>query len=58
MHGLPAGEVHAGGPERVVRRRDQHLVAVVQKGVQTQLDQFADAVAGIDVIHGKVRDVL
>jgi hypothetical protein len=43
------------GPERVVRGRHQHLVTVVEHGLQRQGDQLADPVAEPDVVD--VHDV-
>ena len=54
---VPAGQRGAGGPQRIVGRGDQDLVAVVQQGGHAEVDQFADAVPGINVIYRYVRDV-
>ena len=49
----------AGGPERIVRCGDQHLVAVVQQRLQCHLDEFGGAIAEVDVVDvepGKAVD--
>ena len=58
VDGLAACEVDACGPKRVVGGRDQHLVAVVQKGVHRDGDELRDAVAGVDVVHLDVGNAL
>ena len=58
MHGGAAGQVDAGGPQRVVGAGHQHLVAVVEQGGQRQVDQLADAVAGVDVFDADIGQVL
>ena len=51
-------QIHAGGPQRIVRRRHQHLVAIIQQRGQRQVDELADAIAGEDIIDGDVRNIL
>ena len=58
MHGGTASQIHAGGPQRMVRRRHQHLVAIIQQRGQRQVDELADAIAGEDIIDGDVRNIL
>ena len=58
MHGGAAGERHGGGPERIVRRGDEHLVSVIKKPLHGKRDQFAHAVSGEDIIHADIRDAL
>ena len=58
VDGLAAGKRRAGGPQRVVRRGDQYLVAVVEQGLHAQVDELRDAVAGVDVLDPHVGDVL
>ena len=53
-----AGERDRRGPERVVGRRDQHLVAVVEQRVHAHRDQLGGAVAEIDVVDGHALDML
>ena len=49
---------YAPCPERIIRRRHQDLVSVVQKGKGQDTDQLADPVSYINVIYGHIRDVL
>ena len=46
------------GPERIVRRGDEHLVSVIKKPLHGKRDQFAHAVSGEDIIHADIRDAL
>ena len=57
VDGVAAGQGDAGGPQRVVRAGDEHLVAVVDERVHGELDELGDAVAGVDVLHVHVGDV-
>jgi hypothetical protein len=50
VHGMAAGQGHRAGPQRVVGRGHEHLVAVVDEGLQHQGDELADAVADEDVL--------
>ena len=45
-----AGEGDRAGPQRVVRRRHEDLVAVVDEGLEHHRDQLGDAVADVDVL--------
>jgi len=58
VHGRAAGERRAGGPQRVVRRGDQQLVALVQERVGGDGDQLAGAVAQPDVVERDALDAL
>ena len=58
MHGGTASQIHTGGPQRIVRRRHQHFVAVVQQCGQRQIDELADAIASKDIIDGDVWNIL
>ena len=58
MHGLSSGQIGTGRPQRIVRRGDQYLITVVQKRVQRHLDQFTGPVAGINIFHGHIRNLL
>ena len=49
---IAACQGSCGGPERIVRCRDQDLVAIVQKGLHTEIDQLADTIACVNVAHG------
>ncbi|CAG7022845.1 hypothetical protein PICSAR15_04119 [Mycobacterium avium subsp. paratuberculosis] len=50
VHGGAAGQRGRRRPQRVVRRRDQHLVAVVEQRLQRHRDQFGHAVAQVDIV--------
>ena len=59
VHRRAARQRGRRGPQRVVRRGDQHLVAVVQQRLQRHRDQLGDAVAEVDVVDvepGKALD--
>ena len=43
---------HRSRPQRVVRGRDQHLVAGVQQTLHGHGDQLGNAVAGVDILNG------
>ncbi|MND59908.1 hypothetical protein D3C80_511260 [compost metagenome] len=58
VHGLAAGEADRGGPERVVRRRDQHFVAVVEQRLHAHHDQLGHAVAEVDVLDADAFHLL
>ena len=58
VHGGAAGQVHAGRPQWIVRRGHQHLVAGVEQRGHRQVDQFGDAVAGVDVVDRHIRQSL
>ena len=58
MHGGAASQIHTGCPQRIVRRRHQHFVAVVQQCGQRQIDELADAIASKDIVDGDVRNIL
>ncbi|MCY1179110.1 hypothetical protein D9M73_194910 [compost metagenome] len=58
MHRVAAGQAHCGGPQRVVRGRNQHFVAVVEQGLHRHHDQLGDAVAQIDVFDADTFDLL
>ena len=53
---LAAVEHRRGGPERVIRARDQHLVANVEQAAQREVDELAHAVAHEHVVGAHVRD--
>ena len=50
----PPGQGHGPGPQRVVRRRDEDLVAVVDEGGEHHRDQLGDTVADVDVVDVRV----
>ena len=56
MHRLAAAEVDCRGPQRVVGRRDQHLVAVVYESLDRHHRQLGHAVADVDVIDVDAGD--
>ena len=47
----------AGRPQRIVRRRNQNLIPVIQKGGHTDIDQLTDAIARIDIFHGHIGNL-
>ena len=51
VHRAPAAEVHRAGPQRVVGRRDEDLVAGVEQRLQRHHDQLGHAVAEVHVIR-------
>jgi hypothetical protein len=53
-----AGEAHRRRPQRVVGRRHQHLVAVVEQRLHGHHDQLGDAVADVDVVDADAGDPL
>ena len=56
VHRRTAREARHRGPQRVVRRGDQHLVALVEKGLHRHRDELGDAVAEEDVLGVDVRE--
>ncbi|MNC40177.1 hypothetical protein D3C75_888700 [compost metagenome] len=58
VHGLAAGQAGGRGPQRVVGGRDQHLVAVVEQGLQDHDDQLGHAVAEVDVLDADAFHLL
>ena len=56
MDRLAAGDDHRRGPERVVRRREQHLVARLEQRLHRHEDQLGDAVAHEHVLGGDAGD--
>ena len=50
VHSFAAGQRGRRRPQRVVRRGDQHLVPVVEHGLQGELDEFADPVSEPDLV--------
>ena len=56
--GGAAGQGDGGGPEGIVRRRHQHLVAAVQQGLDGHHDQLGDPVADVDVTDLDPGDLL
>ena len=54
----PAGQRHGSGPQRIVGRRDQHLVAVVEQRLHAHHDQLRDTIADVDVVDADARDLL
>ena len=50
IHGAAAVQNRGRRPQRIVRARDQHLVAGVQEPAQREVDELADAVAHEDVL--------
>ena len=49
MHRFTAGKRDCGGPERIIRRRNQHFITAVQQGLHGLDDKLGNAVTDIDV---------
>ncbi|MNJ23643.1 hypothetical protein D3C77_180310 [compost metagenome] len=58
VHRVAAGQAYRGGPQRIVRCRDQDFIAVVEQGLHRHHDQFGDAVAQVDVFDTDTFDLL
>ena len=58
MDRVAARQFDGRGPQRVVRHREQDLIAVVDEALHGHRDQLGRTVAGIDVLHADVRDLL
>ncbi len=58
VHRGAAGQRDRAGPQRVVGGRDEHLVAVVDEGLQHHRDQLGDAVADVDVVDAGVGEAV
>ena len=50
MYGISAGQLGRCRPERIIRRRDQYFIAIVQKSLHRDRNQFADAISQINMI--------
>ena len=55
VHRRAAGQAHHRGPQRVVGRRDQHFVAVVEQRVHAHRDQLGRTVAQVHVVDRRPR---
>ena len=55
---MTAGQIRSGCPQRVIRRRNQDLIPVIQKALHRHRDHLADAVANINIIHTDIRNPL
>ena len=51
VHGSTPAEADDSGPQRVVRRGDQHLVAGVEETLHGHADELGDPVAEPDIFH-------
>ena len=58
VHRGTARERHGRGPERIVRRGDEHLISVIEKPLHGERDQFAYAISGEHIIHADIWDAL
>ena len=58
VYRFSAGERDGRRPERIIRRRNQNLVAVVQKSLHGERDELAHTVAGKDIVHADIGDAL
>ena len=56
VHGRAAAEAGHRGPERIVRRGDQHLVALVEERLHRHRDELRDAVAEEHVVGVDLRE--
>ena len=45
-------------PERIIRRRHQDLISVIQKSLHGHGDQLADSVSRVNIIDPHIRDLL
>ncbi|MNT22690.1 hypothetical protein D3C72_1580830 [compost metagenome] len=57
VHRRAARQADRGGPQRVVRRRHQHLIAGVEQRVDRHHDQFGGAVADINIVQANAFDI-
>ena len=58
IHGRRAAQADGVAPERVIRRRDEHLVARIEQRHQGEIDHLAHAVADEHVLRIDVLDAL
>lgn len=58
MHRIAAGQAHGSRPQRIVRCRYQHFIAVVEQGLHGHHDQLGHAVAQVDVLDTDALDLL
>ena len=56
MHRLSAGQGNRRRPQRVIRRRHQHLIAIIEQGVHGQQNQFGNTVADVNVLQTDTAD--
>ena len=56
VDGCAAAEAGHGRPQRVIGRRDQHLVALVEQRLHDHRDEFGHAVAQVDVVGSERRE--
>ena len=52
MHWFAARQAHGGGPQRVVRRRNQYFIAIIEQCLHGHHDQLGHTVAKVDVFNG------
>ena len=58
MHGRTTRQRDARRPQRIIRRRHQHLITVVKQRRHAQIDQFAHTVARVNPVDADIRDIL
>ncbi len=58
VHRLAAGQAHRSGPQRVIRGRDQHFIAIVQQCLHGHDDQLGHTVAEVDVFDADAFNLL
>ena len=56
MHRCATGETYCSGPQRIVRCRQQNLVAIVHQRLHRHDDQLGNAVTDNDVVDGDAFD--
>ena len=57
MHRRAARERYGGGPQRIVGRRHQHFVAIVEQPLHGHHDQLGGAIAEVDVVQFDAGDM-
>ena len=58
VHGLAAGQADGGCPQRIVGRRHEQLIAIVEQRLRGHHDQLAGAVAQVHVLQRDARHAL
>ncbi len=58
MHRVATRQRHGGGPQRVVGRRHQHFIAIVEQGLHGHHDQLGHAIAQVDVFDADTFHLL
>ena len=58
VYGFAAGQADRRGPQRIVRCRDQHLIAVVEQALHGHDNQLGYAVSEVDVVNAHAWNIL